>query len=411
MSDAQFGAGLMHRFAEFAQYTDEPNELTRLYLSAAHKRAAEAVTAWMREAGMTVRMDALATIIGRYEATRKGAPAVLIGSHIDTVRNGGRYDGTLGVFAAIAAVEELHRRNERFPFAIEVIAFGDEEGVRFPITLCGSKALAGALDATALDMTDSDGISLRKALREFGCDPDQLEDARRTPASTLAFIEAHIEQGPVLEQAGQPLGVVTAISAAKRFRVTVTGSSEHAGTVPMTMRRDSLAASAEMVLAVEDLAKGADNVVATVGSIEAEPGAVNVIAGTTRFSVDLRSSEDAICDMRAQMLAAAFNEIAGRRGVSVTIEATHTMPAAECATTIRHNLSRAIGSLGFDPIAMASGAGHDAMAMVPLCDTGMIFVRCKDGLSHHPDESISEADADACVRALLCFVRGFEPRC
>lgn len=409
MPDADFGAPLMQRFADFAQYTDVPGELTRLYLSPAHKRAADALAEWMQAAGMRVRMDALATVIGRYEATVPDAPALLIGSHIDTVRNGGRYDGTLGVFAAVAAVEELRRLGERFPFAIEVVAFGDEEGVRFPVTLCGSKALAGTLDATTLDVADADGISLRQALRDFGCDPDRIDDARRSPDATLAFIEAHIEQGPVLEQADQPLGVVTAISAAKRFRITVTGAAEHAGTVPMSMRRDSLAASAEMVLAVEDLARRADNVVATVGFIEAEPGAVNVIPGATRFSVDLRSSADAVCTERAEVLEATFNDIATRRGVSVTIETTHAMPAAACAESIRRDLAHAIQSLGHDSIALPSGAGHDAMAMVPLCDTGMLFLRCKDGLSHHPDESITAADADACVRALLNFIRGFDP--
>ncbi len=365
----------MQRFDQFAQYSDDPSNLTRLYLSPAHKRASQDLSAWMSEAGMIVHTDPLATIIGRYEATTAGAPALLIGSHIDTVSNGGRYDGTLGVFAAVAAVEELHRLGERFPFAIEVVAFGDEEGVRFPVTLCGSKALAGTLDPMILNMTDADGITLRKALTEFGCNPDQIEEARRAPAATLAFIEAHIEQGPVLEQAGQPLGVVTAINAAKRFRVSVVGSAGHAGTVPMHMRQDSLAASAEMVLAIEDLAKSADHVVATVGYIEASPGAVNVIPGTTNFSLDLRSSEDAVCNTCAKKLDEAFRHIADRRGVSVTIEATHTMPAAVCAPNITKALSNALEMSNYQPIALPSGAGHDAMAMATLCDTGMLFVR------------------------------------
>lgn len=408
MSDTKFGAVLMQKFEEYARHSDDPDNLTRLYLSPAHKRAAEDLAQWMEQAGMSVHMDALATLVGRYEASEPGAPAVLIGSHIDTVRNGGRYDGTLGVFAAVAAVEELHRCNERFPFAIEVVAFGDEEGVRFPVTLCGSKALAGTLEAHTLDMVDSDGISLSDALRNFGCEPDELAEAGRSSDDVLAFVEAHIEQGPVLEQRDQPLGVVTAISAAKRFRVMVTGSSEHAGTVPMAMRQDSLAAAAEMVLAVEKLAKDVEHVVATVGFIEARPGAVNVIPGTTMFTVDLRSSEDSICEERSAQLQAALMEIANRRGVELAIEMTHAMPAAECAPKIQQKLSRAIEALDCTPVALPSGAGHDAMAMASLCDTGMVFVRCKDGLSHHPDESITEFDADACVRALLNFVRTFD---
>ncbi|MGI9523634.1 MAG: allantoate amidohydrolase [Hyphomicrobiaceae bacterium] len=409
MADTRFGPQLMRRFSQFARHSDEPEQLTRVYLSPAHKRACEELEGWLQQAGMTTRCDALATLIGRYEGTELAAPALLIGSHIDTVRNAGKFDGTLGVLAALAAVEELHRLNERFAFAIEIVAFGDEEGVRFPITLSGSRALAGTLGRHAFNVKDAAGISLGDALREFGCDPEQLLEARRSPVDTVAFIEAHIEQGPVLEQNDQPLGVVTAISAAKRFSVTVTGSSGHAGTVPMDMRSDSLAASAEMVLEIEALAKRADQVVATVGFIEAKPGSVNVIPGTTSFTIDLRSATNSECKEQADRIEEKLTEIARRRGVSVSVQPTHAMEAVECALNVRNELSRAIETLGYQPIALPSGAGHDAMAMATLCDTGMLFVRCKGGLSHHPGESIAEADADACVRALLAFIRSFEP--
>ncbi|MGI9411045.1 MAG: allantoate amidohydrolase, partial [Hyphomicrobiaceae bacterium] len=407
--DTRLGARLMRMLDDFARLSDEPDRLTRLYLSPAHKRACDQLITLMHQAGMTVRSDPLATVIGRYEGSTSGAPALLIGSHIDTVRNAGRYDGTLGVLAAVVAIEELNRTGERRPFAVEVVAFGDEEGVRFPVTLCGSKALAGTIDPGVLHAIDSDGITLREALVAFGCDPGSIENARQVPEAVLAFVEAHIEQGPVLEAAGQPLGVVTAINGAKRFRVGVTGVAGHAGTVPMQLRRDSLTAAAEMVLAVEELVKASGQAVATVGSLEVEPGAINVIAGTTIFSVDLRSPSNNVCDTLARDLASAFKAIAGRRGVQVTFEETHAMRSVACSEHVIGELERAIEMTRSKPMKLPSGAGHDAMAMASLCDTGMLFVRCRDGLSHHPDEAISEQDAHACVEALLNFIRIFEP--
>ena len=325
------------------------------------------------------------------------------------MRNAGWYDGTLGVLAAVVAIEELNRTGERRPFTVEVVAFGDEEGVRFPVTLCGSKALAGTLDPGVLDAIDSDGITLREALIAFGCDPGSIENARQAPETVLAFLEAHIEQGPVLEATGQPLGVVTAINGARRFRVCVTGAAGHAGTVPMHLRRDSLAAAAEMVLAVEELVKASGQAVATVGSLDVQPGAVNVIAGTTIFSVDLRSPSNDVCDTLARDLASALTEIAGRRGVHVAVEETHAMPSVACSEYVIGALEQAIEMTGSTPVKLPSGAGHDAMAMASLCDTGMLFVRCRGGLSHHPDEAISEQDANSCVEALLNFIRTYEP--
>jgi allantoate deiminase len=364
---------------------------------------------WMRAAGMQVRVDPLATVIGRYEGQEPGAPAVLIGSHIDTVRNAGKYDGSFGVLAGLVAVEELARRGERFPFAIEVLAFGDEEGVRFPSTLSGSRAIAGTFDPSALSGKDEVGVTLRDALLAFGCAIDRIGDAAIPANNVLAYIEAHIEQGPVLETMDLPVGVVTAIAGACRLAVTVTGEAGHAGTVPMMMRKDSLTAAAEMVLAVERAGRAHEGFVATVGLIQARPGAVNVIPGETSFTVDARAGSDALRDQCVAEIRTAIDDVAARRGVEATIGVTHLAPATPCSPALIAGLSEAARRAGLQPTELPSGAGHDAMAIAALCDVGMLFLRCKRGISHNPAESIIVEDADACLRVLLEFLRSFQP--
>ncbi len=409
MSDLARGHRLMQRLDALARHSDEPGRLTRLYLSPAHKSAAEELSGWMREAGMQVRVDPLATVIGRYEGQEPGAPAVLIGSHIDTVRNAGKYDGSFGVLAGLVAVEELARRGERFPFAIEVLAFGDEEGVRFPSTLSGSRAIAGTFDPSVLSGKDEAGVTLRDGLTAFGYSVDGIGEAAMPANTVLAYIEAHIEQGPVLETLDLPVGVVTAINGARRLAVTVTGEAGHAGTVPMMMRKDSLTGAAEMVLAVERAGRAHEGLVATVGLIEARPGAVNVIPGETSFTVDARAGSDALRDQCVAEIRTAIDEIAARRGVEVTIRVTHLAPATPCSPALIAALSEAARRAGLQPTELPSGAGHDAMAIAALCDVGMLFVRCKGGISHNPAESITVEDADACLRVLLEFLRGFQP--
>jgi allantoate deiminase len=397
----------MERLDALARHSDEPGRLTRLYLSPAHRRASAALSAWMREAGMSVRVDPLATVIGRYEGRTPNLPALLIGSHIDTVRDAGKYDGALGVLAGLTAVEELSRRGERLPFAVEVVAFGDEEGVRFPSTLSSSRALAGTLSPDVLSCTDDSGLKLADALANFGCDPSRIAEAAMPRDSVLAYIEAHIEQGPVLEQMDRPVGIVTAINGIRRMAVTVTGEAGHAGTVPMALRRDSLAAAAEMVLAVEQTGRQHDGVVATVGRIEAHPGAVNVIPGRTTFTIDLRAADDATRDSCVAAIHSAIEAIASRRQCTAEIALMHTEPATTCAPEITAALTRAIEAEGMGPVALSSGAGHDAMAVAALCPVGMLFVRCAGGISHNPAEAITTEDADACMRVLLRFVRSF----
>ncbi|WP_298965864.1 hydantoinase/carbamoylase family amidase [uncultured Methylobacterium sp.] len=309
----EIGEAVMRRLDALARFSADSGALTRLYLTPAHREAAVQVAAWMEEAGMRTSFDAAGTVVGRYEARQPGARTLLIGSHIDTIRDAGRYDGSLGVVAGIAAVAELNARGERLPFAIEVLAFGDEEGVRFPVTLTSSRALAGTVAPDALDARDGDGIVLREALAAFGGDPDGLAALARAPDAILGYLEVHIEQGPVLEAEGLPVGIVTAIAGASRFTATVTGQAGHAGTVPMRLRRDAVAAAAEMVLAAEAVAGETPDLVATVGVVAVPQGAVNVVAGEARFTLDMRSPSDAVRRAALDDLMQRFAAIAARR--------------------------------------------------------------------------------------------------
>lgn len=400
----------MRRLEALAALTDEPGRLTRLYLSPAHVKAMRQVAAWMEEAGMTTRVDAVGNVVGRLEGARPGAPAIMLGSHVDTVVDAGRFDGTLGVLAGLEVVEALRGAGEVLPVALEVIAFGDEEGVRFPSTLTGSRAVAGTIDPAALDVRDAQGVSVREALVAAGADPARLAGAARRPGEVLAYLEAHIEQGPVLEAEGLPVGVVTAINGATRLRIEVTGLAGHAGTVPMALRQDALAAAAEMVLAVESRAAATPDLVATVGRIEAVPGAVNVIPGSVRFTLDIRSPEDAVRADALARLEKTFAEIALRRRVRVAHERFHDTPAVACEEGLVRTLAEACAAAGYGPRLLPSGAGHDAMAMAALCPAGMLFVRCRGGVSHNPAEWAEAADMEAAVSVLLGAVRTLASR-
>ena len=403
------GAALMARLDALAALSDAAPALTRLFLSPAHEAAVSQVRRWMTEAGMEAGIDAVGNVVGRYAAALPGRPTLLLGSHLDTVRDAGRYDGALGVLAAIAAVARLHAAGRRLAFGLEVIAFGDEEGVRFPVSLTGSRAVAGTVDPAVLEARDDDGVTMRDALTAFGGDPAAIGAVARAPGSVLGYLELHIEQGPVLEAAGLPVGVVTAINGASRYSVEVGGEAGHAGTVPMGMRKDALAAAAEMVLAVERLGAAGDALVATVGRLEAQPGAVNVIAGQARFTLDIRSPDDRVRRDAVAALHAAFEAVAGRRGVALSIERTYDEPATACSPWLCDALAAAVRRRGIRPLRLPSGAGHDGLAMAALCPIGMLFVRCRGGVSHSPAESITAADAGTAVAVLLDALHHLQP--
>lgn len=408
--EAALGIRVMRRLNDLARFSSEPDALTRLYLTPEHKAATEQVAVWMQEGGMAAELDAAGNMVGRYEGAAPGVPALLLGSHIDTVRNAGRYDGNFGVVAAIEVVAALHARGERLPFAVEVIAFGDEEGVRFPVTLTGGRAIAGILDTATLDAEDGEGVSLREALRRFGCDPSALPRIARRREDVLGYVELHIEQGPVLETEDLPVGVVTAINGASRFTAEVEGVAGHAGTVPMSLRHDAVAAMAEMVLAVERTAQETPDLVATVGWVEASPGAVNVIPARARFTIDLRSPDDGVRKGATEHLRREMQAVAARRGVGLALRTGYDVPALTCAPALANALERSVARLGVRSLRLSSGAGHDGLAVGALCPVGMLFVRCEGGISHNPHEAVAEGDADVAVRVLLDFLRTFDPR-
>jgi allantoate deiminase len=409
MIDQAAGVRIMRRVDELAVISADPERLTRTFLSPEHRRANDLVRAWMHEAGMAVHVDAIGNVVGRYEGERPGLPALLLGSHLDTVRDAGRYDGMLGVVTAIECVAQLQRAQQRLGFAVEVIGFGDEEGVRFGATLLGSRAVAGTFDRGALTARDSDGIALSDALRAFGLDPEALPTAARAAQDLLAYVELHIEQGPVLERAGLGVGCVTSISGATRLAFELIGQAGHAGTVPMTARRDALAAAAEAILSVERHCGSEADLVGTVGRIEAKPGAVNVIPGYCRFTVDIRAPDDAQRLRAVAEVKAAIRGIGERRGVAVELTTLHESSAAPCAPWLMQQIDGAIEAQQLPALRLPSGAGHDAMAMAAIADVGMIFVRCAGGISHHPDERISTADAALGAATLAQFVRDFAP--
>ncbi|MGH2532595.1 MAG: allantoate amidohydrolase [Thermomicrobiales bacterium] len=393
-------ADVMARCNELAAFTDEPGRLTRAYGTVALRQSQERVAHWMAEAGMVARRDAVGNLIGRYEAARPGATTLVLGSHLDTVRDAGRYDGALGLLIAVEAVGGLHRSGVRLPFAVDVVAFADEEGLRFQTTYLGSRALAGGLEDASLAAIDAEGITVAEAIRAFGGDPARLETARRDPNGLLGYVEVHIEQGPVLEALGLPVGAVTAIAGQTRVAADFAGVAGHAGTVPMDLRHDALCAAAEFVLAVEATARQRFGLVATVGQLVVEPGASNVVPGHVALTVDVRHAEDAERDMACAALKERVAEIAERRGVKMTWRVAQSSPAVACDAILADALADAIATAGYPIHHLPSGAGHDAVALSTITPVAMLFVRCKGGISHHPSESVEVEDVAAALEVL-----------
>lgn len=407
---ASLGEEIVRRINELGAISAEAERLTRIYLTPELRAAADLLLGWMREAGMSAHLDAIGNVCGRYEGERPGAPCLMLGSHYDTVRDAGKWDGPLGIITAISCVADLHRRGRRLPFAIEIVGFADEEGVRFASTLLGSRAVAGTFDESVLNARDRDGLSMREALVAFGLDPDHIGAAARARRELLAYLELHIEQGPVLEAQALPVGVVTAIAGATRLAARLTGMAGHAGTVPMALRRDALGGAAECIAAIERFCRTDDGgLVGTVGYIEARPGATNVIPGEVSFTIDMRAPTDlhrkrAVADIVRQIEA-----IAARRRLALQLDVTHENRTAPCAPWLKAQIAEAIAAEGFPVFELPSGAGHDGMAMIDIADVGMIFVRCRGGISHHPEEHVETADADAGARVLLRVIENFRP--
>jgi allantoate deiminase len=402
------GEEIVGRINQLAAISETPEHLARLFLTKEHRAAAELILGWMRSAGMSAHLDAIGNVCGRYEGERPGLPCLMLGSHYDTVRDAGKWDGPLGVITAISCVADLNRRAKRLPFAVEVTGFADEEGVRYASTLLGSRAVAGTFDESVLGGRDEAGIAMREALVAFGLDPEHIGAAARARRELLAYVELHIEQGPVLEKERLPVGVVTAIAGATRLAVRLTGMAGHAGTVPMALRRDALTGAAECIGAIEEFCKTDEGgLVGTVGYIHATPGATNVIPGQVSFTMDIRAPTDMHRRRAVSDIVRRIEVIAKRRNLALQVDVTHENRTVPCAPWLKAQVAEAIGAEGFRVFELPSGAGHDGMAMIDIADVGMIFVRCRGGISHHPDEHVELADADAGARVLLRLVENF----
>jgi len=405
MTEAAWGTLAQRWLDRLARCSEAGPGVTRLPFTPEHRAALGVLTDLMEQAGLAVRLDAAGTLIGRREAP-EGAPVLLMGSHQDSVREGGAYDGIMGVVLPVLALMKLRDDGVRLPFAVEVLAFADEEGVRFPTALMGPRALAGTFDMTALELRDRDGIALRRAMADFGLDPDALPELRRDPARILGWVEIHLEQGPVLEIAGHSIGVVTAICGIERHMVTLTGKAAHAGTMPMDLRRDALAGAAELVLAAEALARNSPGLLATVGALQVRPGVVNAVPGAVAMTLEIRAPADAARERAGAALTQAARDMAERRGLGLEIRRTYAQPATPCAQEMIERLSRAAAAC--NPAGaplLASGATHDTSAMADVCPVGMLFTGCRNGISHHPDEFVHPEAMSAGVLVLARFLQ------
>ncbi len=402
------GATVMDWCEVLGAISDTDDNLTCAYMTPAHVRTAAQIADWMRQAGMTVHIDAVGNVVGRYAAAQPGAKTLATGSHYDTVRDGGKYDGRLGILLPIALVADLHARGQRLPYNLEVIGFAEEEGVRFRSTFLGSSAIAGSFDMALLDAIDSDGVTLDAALAQAGHDAADIAAIARDRASLLGFVEVHIEQGPVLLERGLPLGVVSAIAGSSRYIVELSGVASHAGTTPMDMRRDAAAAAAEIVLLVEARCRKGNALVGTVGQLEVPSGSVNVIPGACRLSLDIRAAMDAERLAAVDDILGGITAICARRGIGEKLFKLLEIDAVPCAPRLMAQLGAAVERADLPHFTLPSGAGHDAMRMAQITDVAMLFVRCGNGgISHNPLETMTADDADIAARVLLDFLLHF----
>jgi len=406
--DEPIGSEVMAMSDALARFSEVEGALTCSYLTPAHRATAAKIREWMLAAGLETEVDAVGNVVGRLSSAgaQSSARTLITGSHYDTVTNGGKYDGRLGILLPIAVAARLRRAGAQLPYTLEIIAFAEEEGVRFKTTFLGSRAVVGRFDPAVLDLQDADGTSMRTVMIEAGLDVNAIPAVARDPAKVSGFIEVHIEQGPVLLSEALPVGVVTSIAGGTRALVSVVGLAGHAGTVPMNLRRDAAAAAAEIVLAVEQRCSGAPGLVGTVGRLQVPDGAVNVIPGRCDLSLDVRAPDDATRRAAYDDIVSLCAEIAARRNVSIDVRKVLEAESAPCAAPMQARIADSIRRVTgiAEPRMLPSGAGHDAMMMASLTPMGMLFVRCGNGgISHHPSELLTAEDADLAGRVLTDF--------
>jgi allantoate deiminase len=389
---------------ELGHVTDEPGRITRTFLSPAMAQANRLVGDCMKAAGLKVRIDCVGNLVGRAEGAKPGAKTLLLGSHLDTVRDAGRFDGSLGVLLPIVALADLKVRGIRLPFAVEVLGFSEEEGVRFASAYLGSEGYTGRVKPATLALRDADGVSAGEALKQFNGGAFMLPRAAHKRGELLGYVEVHIEQGPVLEAKNLAVGVVSAIAGQSRFKLIWTGKAGHAGTTPMKLRRDALAGAAEFALAAEKLARATNGLVATVGSLTVTPGAANVIPGSAVHSLDVRHAKDVARRAALFKLGRVAAQIAKRRGLKVKWQRTQDNGAVTCSPALTAALDRSVKAVQGKSLSLVSGAGHDGVVMSTLCPVAMLFVRCREGLSHHPDEYASPKDLAVALQVVIDFL-------
>ncbi|MGA8615354.1 MAG: M20 family metallo-hydrolase [Xanthobacteraceae bacterium] len=405
-----FGARILTLADRLAQFSESPDGLTCTFMSPAHRATAAELRRLMTAAGMAAQIDVVGNVVGRYASARPDAGTLIVGSHYDTVRNAGKYDGRLGILTGIVAVEELHRRHVALPFHLDVVGFSEEEGVRFSAPYLGSAAIAGRFDAGILKRRDANGLTLAEVLRQTGGTAETIAAVARRDA-LAGYVEVHIEQGPVLLHDNLPVGVVIAIAGFARRRVTVRGVAGHAGAVPMALRHDAAAAAAEIVNMVERRCSQVPGLMGTVGQLQVTAGAINVIPALCELSLDMRSDNAGELETALGDIGARIQAIAARRGVLVEIEKVAELPPVLCTPRLRDALGRAVARQGLAVRSLVSGPGHDAVMFDGVTDVGMLFVRCGNGgISHSPLETITASDADMGVRVLLDFLTNFEVR-
>jgi N-carbamoyl-L-amino-acid hydrolase len=405
VSSGIFGARILELADRLATHSEMTGGLTCTYLSPTHRAMARELQELMQKAGLDATIDAVGNVTGRYRSASPNAKALIIGSHYDTVVNAGRYDGRLGILTALVIAEHLQRVGQALPFHLDVIAFAEEEGVRFSAPYIGSSAIAGRFDQTLLQRCDAKGMSLADALQEVGTRLEDIAALARRPQDLIGYLEVHIEQGPVLLNRNLPAGVVTAIAGCARHQVIVEGSAGHAGTVPMTLRHDAAAAAAEMVLALERRCSAEQGLVGTVGKLAVPGGAINVIPARCGLTLDIRAGEDAVRAAAERDVLAEIARIAARRGVTADVVELSRTPAISCAPRLQALMAQALARAGVEPLHLPSGAGHDAVMFSGLTEIGMLFVRCGNGgISHDPRETVTADDADIGARVLLDII-------
>lgn len=399
------GQSAMALLDEAAAYSEPGPGVTRVLGSKEHLGLLTVMRTWFERAGARVELDGAGNLVGRWAGADPSARTLIIGSHQDTVRQGGAYDGIMGVVVPLVVMQAMYDEGHQPPGPVEIVAFSDEEGARFSSTLVGSTALAGTFDPDMLRATDRDGVPLEEALRDLGADPSDISQAARDPDRVSGFLELHIEQGPVLEHANLPVGIVTAITGIERHKVRIQGKAGHAGTTPMDLRQDALLAASYLVQTVNRLCTETDNLVGVVGELHVTPNAVNVIPSAVDLTIELRSPDSTLRRQKRQSLMTELNALMARLGVSWTTELSYEQAEVSCSPVIQAALAASVGREGLTSRYLFSGAGHDGLAMASLTDIGMLFMRCRDGLSHHPDESVTVDDMDVAARVIRDFIQ------